>query len=177
LYQAASALGDEAALRRITANLERAFPEHLTTKTLQALERRRAAVGKSFPLNGQLADGKPFDISDWRGAPVLVVVWAGFSENGRRCASAIEMYRSTHPAFRVIGVNLDSSQTRMEAACKELGLDWPQLHDGLGWAGEFARTWSVREIPLVVAIDRAGRLIGWGGMVDWRDLATQLAKN
>ena len=85
--------------------------------------------------------------------------------------------RTEHPELAVVGVNVDESVRRMNAVCSELGPAWPQFNDGMGWANRFARQWGVRRVPTVFAIDRAGRLVGFGGAEAWRELAGSVLEN
>ena len=108
---------------------------------------------------------------------MLIVVWAGFSKPARTCVGEIEAFRRRQPELRVVGVNLDESQQYMSAACRELGLAWPQFNDGLGWANRFALKWAVRAVPWVFVVDRRGRLVGSAGAAGWRELAAITVQN
>lgn len=176
LFEAAAARGDDEEQRWLVARLTRDFPEHPVTELLQAQQRRRAAVGQPFGLAFETAAGVRVDTAEWVGRPVAVVVWAGFSAAARDCVRQMEAYRSSHPELLVLGVNLDESPERMSAVCAELGLAWPQLNDGLGWANRFVRQWGVREVPTVFVIDRAGRLAGCVGE-GWRELLARVVEN
>lgn len=177
LFDAAEVRNDRDEQRQLVRQLEGAFTEHAVTKLLTARLRRSAAAGLPFSLRFDLADGTRVDTGQWKGDPVLIVVWAGFSEPARACVAAIDDYREHHRELRVVGVNLDGSRQQMRAACQELGLAWPQFNDGLGWANRFAREWGVREVPYVFAVDRAGCLAGSSGAAGWRDLAARVLEN
>jgi len=177
LFDAAAARGDEEAMRWVVNQVSRDFPGHAVTALLAARQRRHAAVGRPFALRFEDADGKRIDTAVWEGSVVLIVVWAGFSGKARACVREIEALRRERRDVRVCGVNLDESEERMQAASGALGLSWPQLHDGLGWANRFAREWAVREVPTVFVVDREGCLVGVGGERDWRELVAAVADN
>ena len=174
LFYAALDSGDVSEQRRVVARLEHDFPQHLITKTLAAQLRRIDAIGKPFSITFRTIDGDEIDTSSWIGAPVLIVVWGGFSEDCRTSVRKIEGFRAAHPDFHVIGINLDESVNRMNAACHELSLCWPQYHDGMGWSCEFARRWGVRKIPRIFLIDRSGLLVDVRGGEDWQEAAKGL---
>ncbi len=177
LFDAAVASENLDEQRRWLELLEREFPEHAVTKLLTAQLARQGAVGRPFSLTFQIADGTEIDTAGWRGRPVLIVVWAGFCARCRALTPAIEAFRVEHPELRVVGVNLDESDQIMTAACRELGLAWPQFNDGMGWANRFARRWGVRTVPFLFAVDREGRLAGFGGGEAWRELAGSVLEN
>ena len=174
LFMAAEERGDAAEQRRLVARLEQEFPQHLVTKTLAAQIRRNDALGKPFRLAFQTGNGVEIDTCAWNGAPVLIVFWGGFSDTSREAVRAIEAFRAAHPDLHVAGVNLDETDERMRTACRDLEIDWPQYHDGLGWSGAYVRDWGVRFIPRIFAIDRAGRLAAICGETDWPNAADKL---
>jgi thiol-disulfide isomerase/thioredoxin len=177
LFDAAARAGQLEEQRRLVGLLAEEFEEHAVTRLLTAQLDRQQAVGTPFSLAFQTAAGEAVDTADWRGRPVLIVVWAGFCERCRGLLPEVEALRAAHPRLAVVGVNLDESVRQMDAACRELGVDWPQFNDALGWANRFARRWGVRRIPLVFAVDSAGRLVGFGGAGTWRDLAEAVLEN
>ncbi len=177
LFDVAAGRGDEDAMRQVVAQLRRSFPEHPVAALLTAQLRRRDAVGRPFALAFETADGRRVDTTESKGRPVLIVVWAGFSEPARLCVRRIEAFRQGQPELCVVGVNLDESEDRMNAVCTELGLAWPQFNDEMGWANRFALQWGIRALPQVFVVDREGRLSGSSGAEGWRELALTVLEN
>ncbi len=177
LFDAAAAAGDLAEQRRLAGLLGQHFKGHAVTELLAAQLRRHEAVGEPFSLTFQTIDGSEVDTARWKGRPVLIVVWAGFSERSRACVREIEALRSQQPDLQVVGVNLDDAEQKMTAACRELGLTWRQYNDGMGWANRFVRQWGVRAVPWVFVVDRRGRLVGSSGAAGWRQLALSALEN
>lgn len=174
LFLAAEEHGDVLEQRRLVELLVRKCPQHLVTKTLAARLRLDESLGEPFSIAFRNVSGEEIDTAAWTGVPVLIVVWGGFSEACRTTVREIESFRVTRPELRVAGVNLDDGAERMAAACRELGLAWPQYHDGLGWSTEPVRNWGVRRIPLIFAVDRAGRLAAVCDEEDWYTIAEKL---
>ena len=174
VFDAAAAAENLGEQRRLVELLGREFKEHAVTRLLTA---HREAVGKPFSLAFHAADGTEIDTARWQRRPVLIVVWAGFCARCRASVPEIEAFRVEHPELLVVGVNLDESEQKMTAACRELGLAWPQFNDGMGWANRFVRHWGVRRIPSVFVVDRGGRLAGFGGAEAWRELAVSVLEN
>jgi len=171
LFEQARRVGDRQTMRRLVKRLSEAFADHAVTVLLAAQLRREEAVGRAFWLRFRGVDGDWVDTREHAGRVVLIVVWAGFEAGARECAASVEAFRRAHPQIRVVGVNLDATGDQMSAACRALGIDWPQFNDGLGWANEFARTWGVRRIPCVFILDQAGRLVGFADDRSWEQLA------
>lgn len=177
LFEDALRRGDRQRARELAARLKEAFPQHALTHMLAARLARDAAVGKPFRLQFDDARGQRVDTGQWRNQVVLIVVWAGFEPRARDRVRAVEAFRASHRDLRVVGVNLDDSRESLESASRELAIEWPQLHDELGWAGEFVRKWAVRSIPMVFVLDRSGRLAGWSADENWRRLAAKALEN
>lgn len=177
LFDAAADHQDVLEMRRLVGQLRRCFPDHVATASLAARLRCSEAVGQPFSLTFETPGDGQVNTAQWRGQPVLIVVWAGFIPEARACVAKIEAFRLDHPEVRVVGVNLDDSEQQMRAVCRELGLNWPQFNDGRGWANRFALQWGVRKIPWVFVVDRAGRLVGSCGAGGWPALVAAAVEN
>jgi hypothetical protein len=159
-------------MERVTQRLAQDFPRHAITEQLAAACRRTPLMEVPWnaePLLGICAQ----DAQPCRGVPLLIVVWAARDEASCRCALEIERFRRDHPELRVFGIGLDESAAQTAARAHELGLDWPQCNDGLGWGGTFVRYWGIDRIPLVLVVNRAGFLVGSGGADSWRPLVAR----
>ena len=172
LFEQARQNGDGAEMRRLVEIVEKHFPDHAVSASLAAQWKRRQAVGKPFYLLGRQLAGEELDTRTFVGQPVLIVVWCASDPQAYTRVQEVERFRQTHPDVHVVGVNLDESRKQMKAACAKLGLTWPQINDGLGWANHFVREWGVRGVPHIFVIDRHGRLIGSRTDDTWIDLAT-----
>ncbi len=130
---------------------------------------RLAAVGRPFPL--KLRPEAVTATHEAVGVAALVVIWDSMNPACRACVTQIEEFRRVHPQIVVIGVNVDPTRERFEAARTELGIAWPQVYDGLGRATWFARRWGVRRVPFVFVRGADGLLVGSGPGDAWRELA------
>lgn len=173
LFEAAQRAGDAPQMQRLVELLERHFAEHAATATLAAQWRREQAVGRPFWITFDRPPEPRVDTRELVGRPVLVLVWSAADADGRRLAQRVEQFRQRHPRLGVVGVNVDMRRAVMTAAVAELGLPWPQFHDGLGLANRFAREWGVRRTPAVFVIDAAGRLAGFCEDDRWERLAAE----
>ncbi len=170
LFELAAKRADLAEQRALTSLLERAHADHATTQQLRAWLRRCEAVGQVFDCTFTLIDGAVLETRSLRGKTLLIVVWAGFDANARAQVTEIETLRRSRPDLTVVGVSVDGTRSALAAACRSLGLSWPQVYDERGWGGEFVRGWGIRSVPWVFVVDREGRLLGSAGGSAWREL-------
>lgn len=173
LFDDARRRGDRGEMRRLVERLAGAQLGHPVAERLRAQLRREEAVGQAFDVRLRLTDGSTHEIARDRGRIVVLVVWAGFDRDSRERLREVWDAARQDADLRLVGVNLDLSAEDMTAACRELGVGCPQAHDGRGWAGDFALEWGVRELPLVLVVDRRGRLVGSTAGEDWRELLSR----
>ncbi|MGD8452628.1 MAG: TlpA disulfide reductase family protein [Phycisphaerae bacterium] len=173
LFDDATRAGGREQMATLAALLVRNFPDHALTAALEAQWRRERTVGHPFWLTFEQSDGSQIDTREWVGRPVLIVVWSNWVAEARERAAQVEAYRQSHPELAVVGVNLDIRREDMDAACRDLGLSWPQYKDGLGPANGFARQWGVTRVPRVFVLDRRGRLAGSTETGEWEALAAR----
>lgn len=171
LFEAARRRGDEAAMRSIVAQLERAHPDHLTTVQLAGHLRFRDAVGRPFPFEdlGEEVDDRPLPAV--AGQVVLIVVWSSDAADLAVLAQ-VEAFRAEHPAdVQALGVNVDSDRLAFQQGLAAAGVSWPQYRHALGIAGPLCERWGISRTPLVLLVDRSGRLAGAWSDGGWREAA------
>ncbi|MFH1746954.1 MAG: TlpA disulfide reductase family protein [Planctomycetota bacterium] len=161
-------------LRWLVATLKSSFPKHQITAELANRLNREQAIGQKINLSIKLADGQSLETREFIGRPVMIVLWESTSVATHECLRQVVKLCLEHPEIQPVGINLDDSVDRMKSCCAELGVDWPQSYDGLGRAGEFARQWSVKQVPLVFVIDRRGVLVGVAGREEWAALVLEV---
>lgn len=121
------------------------------------LDRLGTAPG---PIGGADLSGQPVDLASYRGKVLLVLFWASWSP---ACAEVLDavvaLERELGPAgLAVVGINLDHERAAFDAAVKERGLAFRQVHDGQGLRNTVARAWGVWAVPEGVLLDHTGRV-------------------
>ena len=106
-------------------------------------------------------DGKPISLQRYRGKVLLLdfwAVWNGF------CVGEMLRVKKIYNAYKdqgfdIIGVSLDTDETKLRNYLQENGIPWRQIYSGLERQSPLAQQYDVRTIPARWLIDRDGKLI------------------
>lgn len=101
--------------------------------------------------------GPNLRLSEYRGEIVMLAFWASWCGE---CRAQLQSFNDLHAryrdiGFRVLAVNLDPKMAQAQEAAAQLDLTFPVLHDSRGTVGAL---YDVDELPLVVFVDRDGRV-------------------
>ena len=106
-------------------------------------------------------DGKPISLQQYRGKVVLLDFWAvwygpciGEMPNVKR---VYDTYKDQ--GFDVIGVSLDTDETRLRNYLKKNNIPWRQIFSGQKWKSPLAQQYHIQTIPAPWLIARDGTLI------------------
>lgn len=106
-------------------------------------------------------DGKPISLQQYRGKVVLLdfwAVWSGFCIGEMlRVKKIYDIYKDQ--GFDVIGVSLDTDETKLRNYLEENSIPWRQIYSGLERESPLAQQYDVRSIPARWLIDTDGNLI------------------
>ena len=106
-------------------------------------------------------DGKPISLQQYRGKVILLdfwAVWNGFCIGDMLNLKKIyDTYKDQ--GFDIIGVSLDTDETKLRNYLQENGIPWRQIYSGLERQSPLAQQYDVRSIPARWLIDREGKLI------------------
>ena len=70
------------------------------------------------------------------------------------------IYEKFHGSgFEIIGISLDTDESRLRAYIKDNGITWRQVFSGKGWSSPISRQYGIRSIPAPWLIDKDGKLI------------------
>ena len=134
----------------------------------QGLSRRLAEVydefGKPAPdFSATDLDGNPISLQQYRGKVVLLdfwAVWNGFCVGEMlRVKKIYDTYKEQ--GFDIIGVSLDTDETKLRNYLRENDIPWRQIYSGLERQSPLAQQYDVRSIPTRWLIDRDGKLIAY----------------
>ena len=106
-------------------------------------------------------DGNPISLQQYRGKVVLLdfwAVWNGFCIGEMlRVKKIYDTYKDQ--GFEVIGVSLDTDETKLRNYLKENDILWRQIYSGLERQSPVAQQYDIRSIPARWLIDTDGKLI------------------
>lgn len=135
--------------------LSRTTPEQTFSDGLPAP--RQGFMAPDFSLTD--ATGKTIRLSDLRGRPVLVNVWASWCTPCRAEMPAMQrLYQEYQQrGLEILAVNSTSQDNRDNAQsfADQLGLTFPILYDDLG---DVAKLYQVQSLPSSFFIDAAGKV-------------------
>ena len=140
-------------------------PEEQSFK-MQDLPRRFAKIYEEFEkpapdFSSTDLDGNPISLQQYRGKVVLLdfwAVWNGFCIGEiLRVKKIYDTYKDQ--GFDIIGVSLDTDETKLHNYLEENDIPWRQIYSGLERQSPLAQQYDVRSIPTRWLIDRDGKLI------------------
>lgn len=105
------------------------------------------------PLRGLLTDGRPADLRNYLGQPVLVYFWAEWCPICRAGEGTLDALAQDYTVLTVATQTGDASA--VAAYLRRQGLSFPTLVDQ---SGEWARVWGIRGVPSSYVIDPQGRI-------------------
>lgn len=116
-------------------------------------------VGDEMKLTGKTADGKDFDLNEWKGKVVLVDFWATWCEPCKQeYPNMLKNYEKYHDkGFEIVGVSGDDQLSDLTEYVSAKKVPWPNLFTEGGH--EAAREYEVSTIPRMILIGRDGKVI------------------
>ena len=119
-------------------------------------------IGKVVPnFSATDLDGKPISLHDYRGKVVLLDFWAVWCGP---CLTEIPNVKRVYDTYKdqgfdIIGVSLDTDETRLRNYLKKNNIAWRQIFSGQKWKSPLAEQYHIRSIPAPWLIARDGTLI------------------
>ena len=119
-------------------------------------------IGKVVPnFSATDLDGKPISLQQYRGKVVLLDFWAVWCGP---CLTEIPNVKRVYDTYKdqgfdIIGVSLDTDETRLRNYLKKNNISWRQIFSGQKWKSPLAQQYHIRSIPAPWLIARDGTLI------------------
>lgn len=134
----------------------------LTIEYLSKIKFALALLGKPVPdFSATDLDGKPISLQQYRGKVVLLDFWAVWNSFCIGDMLNVKRIYDTYKdqGFEVIGVSLDTDETKLRNYLQENDISWQQIYSGLERQDPLVKQYHVKSIPARWLIDRDGTLI------------------
>lgn len=123
--------------------------------------------GTTPPLGLRDLEGRHRELTEYRGAVLVVNFWATWCTPCRNELPSLEQLRDAFRGrpFAVLTVNVGDGESRVKRFLAEVPLRLPVLLDR---NGEAQRAWRVRGLPATFVLDPEGAIRHWYiGELDW----------
>lgn len=124
--------------------------------------RRLESVGRQIELVGTTLDGRKFQLSKFRGRPVLIHYWATWCEPCKQDMKLINrlMARYKRAGLTPVGINVDARKEDAEAFLSTNRLPWIQLFEEGGLeSSRLSKAFGVQTLPTMMLIDKTGKVV------------------
>ena len=111
--------------------------------------------GPAPSITGTTLDGRAFDLTTYRGTPVVLNFWASWCGPCRRELPALAAFAKAHPEIAVVGIDYQDSAKDARAFAKAHGATWPSVVDD----GPIGAAYEVPGLPSTFLIDAQGQLV------------------
>jgi hypothetical protein len=139
------------------------FPDAPPAGKATGALRRLNSGGVQIRVRGQDMQGKPLDLAapPYRGKVVLIHYWATWSDRAQADMVLLKDFYAKKGGrdFEILGVCLDASQAAAKKFLDDNRLPWKQLFEPGGIDGRLANEMGIMTIPLMVLVDRDGRVV------------------
>ena len=111
-------------------------------------------------VTGTLLDGKPFDLSDWRGHVVVVNFWGSWCAECREETRALEqVHRDTAgDGVEFLGINVREDRPQALSYNRDNHVTYPSLYDPSSLLGLRFHGMPPNATPTTIVLDRQGRI-------------------
>jgi thiol-disulfide isomerase/thioredoxin len=133
----------------------------LSGRKAKGAKTRLESVGKPISLRGPGVDGRPIDLSKYRGRLTLLQYWATWCEPCKAdLKSLAQLYAKYHArGFEIVGISLDNNSAQLVAFLKANRLPWPTIFEKGGLDSRPALELGVMTLPTMLLVDEKGNVL------------------
>jgi thiol-disulfide isomerase/thioredoxin len=150
------------------AKLAEQHPDTKPGRRAAGALRRLSLKGRPFQFVGPLLGGGKFDAANYGGKVLLVTYWSTWCT---ACTQDVPVLKSFYEryadrGFQIVGVNVDVTEGPIAEYLKENRISWPQVFEPGGTDSGPATAFGVIVPPLMILVDREGRVNTVTTMID-----------
>jgi peroxiredoxin len=162
-------IGQMADAKRWYGELADRYPQSKAGKRGAGALKRLDLKGKPFEFAGPSLDDKHLISSrDYQGKVLLVAYWSTWCTTCTQDLPALralyDQYNSK--GFEIVGVNLDVTADPVEPFLRQNKVSWPQIFQPGGIESDPAAAFGVIVPPLMILVDRHGKVVAVTTTVD-----------
>jgi hypothetical protein len=139
------------------------FPDAPPAGKANGALRRLNSVGVQIRVRGQDMQGGTLDLAGppYRGKVVLIHYWASWSDRAQADMVLLKDFYAKKGGrdFDILGVCLDASQAAAKQFLAQNRLPWKHIYEPGGIDGRLANEMGIMTLPLMVLVDRDGRVV------------------
>lgn len=145
------------------------YPQTKAGKRGAGALKRLDLKGKPFDFSGPALDDKHLiNAHDYQGKVLLVVYWSTWCTG---CTQDLPALRSLYEhnnskGFEIVGVSLDVTPDAVDPFLKQNKVPWPQIYQPGGIESDAAAAFGVIVPPLMILVDRQGKVVAVTTTVD-----------
>jgi hypothetical protein len=167
--------GDAKTKQRLLADAKRLTKDPDLLAQIADDTKRLGWLGRTLPLHFKSVDGRPVDVKEWRGKPVVVVFFDAASPPARTVFSEMNRLASEKGAG-FVAVSLDADT---DVLARFMATQQPRpavAWDGKGWDGPFVQALGINAVPTVWLLDKEGVVRTLDPLDDPEGLLRQLSR-
>lgn len=154
--------------RQYKTFLEGSFLENIVQNDAKVLKEKEYAAAQSLSKDWEdmiTKDGKPFDMSKYKGKVVYVDFWSSWCGP---CRSEMPFSKQMHESLTkeqkekivFLYISIDEKEEAWRAAMENLGLDiFENAYASGGWAAKVVQKFKITGIPRYMIMDQTGKII------------------
>ena len=123
---------------------------------------RLESIGNRWIISGPSIDGKgSLTAAQLAGKVVVVQYWATWADQCKQDFDTLKKLQAKYgkQGFQVVGVNLDTDRADAQKLLKSSSLPWPNLFEPGGFDSRYANEMGVFSLPLMILIDKQGKVV------------------
>lgn len=146
-----------------------------------ARDRCKASMFKvgseAIDFTAKTTAGDDLSLQALRGKVVLLVFWASDDDGAAQLVYNLQqLQQQNRDQLAIVGIARDTDLAALATRCKQLGADWPEICDGLGYMADLFLRYQVETVPTILVLDKQGRIAAMNLHTGTKDAVQELTE-